>query len=77
MGSASHPVWQTPSIGLRGEVVGMLVGSHQALPVVGPAAEPDARVRRLNRAAAKRYLRSDNLDIGMAMAGSGTVVRFG
>lgn len=55
-----------------GEVVGMLVGSHQALPVIGPAAEPDARVRRLNRAAAKRFVRPDNLDIGMALAASGT-----
>lgn len=55
-----------------GEVVGMLVGSHQALPVVGPAAEPDARVRRLNRAAAKRFVRPDNLDSGMALAASGT-----
>jgi hypothetical protein len=55
-----------------GEVVGMLVGSHQALPVVGPAAEPDARVRRLNHAAAKRFVRPDNLNIGMALAASGT-----
>jgi SAM-dependent methyltransferase len=55
-----------------GEVVGMLVGSHQALPVVGPAAEPDARVRRLNHAAAKRFVRPDNLNIGMALAVSGT-----
>lgn len=55
-----------------GEVVGMLVGSHQALPVLGPAAAPDERVRRLNRAAARRYVRPDNLDAGMALAASGT-----
>jgi SAM-dependent methyltransferase len=55
-----------------GEVVGMLVGSHQALPVVGPAAEPDARVVRLNHEAAKRFVRPDNLDAGMALAASGT-----
>ena len=55
-----------------GELVGMLVGSHQALPVVGPPAAPDSRVQRLNRAAAKRFLRPDNFDIGMALAASGT-----
>ncbi|MGC2413995.1 MAG: class I SAM-dependent methyltransferase [Stellaceae bacterium] len=55
-----------------GEVVGMLVGSHQALPVIGPATEPDDSVRRLNRAAAKRLVRPDNLDTGMALAASGT-----
>ncbi|HVB16897.1 MAG TPA: class I SAM-dependent methyltransferase [Stellaceae bacterium] len=55
-----------------GELVGMLVGSHQALPVVGPPAAPDDRVRRLNRAAAKRFVRPGNLDIGMALAASGT-----
>ena len=55
-----------------GEVVGMLVGSHQALPVIGSASEPDDRVRRLNRAAAKRFVRPDNLDTGMALAASGT-----
>lgn len=55
-----------------GEVVGMLVGSHQALPVIGPATEPDDRVRRLNRAAAKRFVRPDNLDAGIALAASGT-----
>jgi SAM-dependent methyltransferase len=55
-----------------GEVVGMLIGSHQALPVVGPAAEPDAGVVRLNHQAAKRFVRPDNLDAGMALAASGT-----
>ena len=55
-----------------GEVVGMLVGSHQALPVIGPATAPDDSVRRLNRAAAKRLVRPDNLDTGMALAASGT-----
>ena len=55
-----------------GEVVGMLVGSHQALPVVGTATAPDDRARRLNRAAARRFVRPDNFDIGMALAASGT-----
>jgi SAM-dependent methyltransferase len=55
-----------------GEVVGMLVGSHQALPVAGPACPPDQRVQRLNRASARRFVRPDNLDIGMALAASGT-----
>jgi hypothetical protein len=55
-----------------GELVGMLVGSHQALPVMGPATEPDGPVRRLNRTAAKRLVRPDNLDTGMALAASGT-----
>jgi SAM-dependent methyltransferase len=55
-----------------GEVVGMLVGTHQALPVVGPAAEPDGGVRRLNRAAARRFVRPRTLDIAIALAASGT-----
>jgi SAM-dependent methyltransferase len=55
-----------------GEVVGMLVGSHQAFPVIGPATEPDDRVRRLNRVAARRFVRPDNLEAGMALAASGT-----
>jgi SAM-dependent methyltransferase len=55
-----------------GEVVGMLVGTHQAFPVVGPPAEPDAAVRRLNRAAAKRLVRPHNFELGMALAASGT-----
>jgi SAM-dependent methyltransferase len=55
-----------------GEVVGMLVGSHQAFPVIGPATEPDDRVRRVNRATTKRFVRPDNLDAGMALAASGT-----
>lgn len=55
-----------------GEVVGMLVGSHQALPVIGPATEPDDSVRRLNRAVARRLVRPDNIDTGMALAATGT-----
>jgi SAM-dependent methyltransferase len=55
-----------------GEVVGMLVGSHQALPVIGPATGPDKPVRQLNQAAARRFVRPDNLDTGMALAASGT-----
>lgn len=55
-----------------GELVGMLVGSHQALPVSGPPREPDPRVRRLNREAARRLVRPDNLDLGVALATFGT-----
>jgi SAM-dependent methyltransferase len=57
-----------------GELVGMLVGSHQAMRVLGPTpdAGPDARARRLNAAAARRFVRPDNLNHGMALATSGT-----
>jgi SAM-dependent methyltransferase len=55
-----------------GELVGMLVGSHQALPVFGPAAGSCDRAGRLNRAAATYFVRPDNLDLGMALATSGT-----
>jgi SAM-dependent methyltransferase len=58
--------------GNPGEVVGMLVGSEQAMRVLGPAAEPDARVRRLNAAAARRFVRPDNFSTAMALATSGT-----
>lgn len=54
------------------EVVGMLVGSQQAVPVIGPASDPGASVRGLNRAAAKRFVRPDNLDTVMALAAAGT-----
>ncbi len=40
--------------------------------MIGPPSEPDNRVRRLNRAAAKRFIRPDNLDTGMALAAFGT-----
>jgi SAM-dependent methyltransferase len=55
-----------------GEVVGMLVGSHQALPVLGQPTEPDARIRKLNAAAARHFVRPDMLDLGMALAAGGT-----
>jgi hypothetical protein len=55
-----------------GELVGMLVGSHQALPVLGPASAPDQQAQLLNHVAGKRFLRPDNFDIGMALAASGT-----
>jgi SAM-dependent methyltransferase len=54
------------------ELVGMLVGSQQALPASGPAAAPEPCVRQLNHAVARRFVRPDNLDIGMALAASGT-----
>jgi SAM-dependent methyltransferase len=55
-----------------GELVGVLVGSHQAMPVLAPAEEPDVRVLRFNRAAARRFVRPHNLNTGMALAASGT-----
>jgi len=55
-----------------GELVGMLVGSEQALPLLAPPTEPDLRAQRFNRAAAKRFVRSGNLNTGMALATSGT-----
>ena len=55
-----------------GEVVGMLVGTQQAMRVLAPGCEPGPRVRRLNAAAARRFVRSDNLNNSMALATSGT-----
>jgi SAM-dependent methyltransferase len=54
------------------EVVGMLVGSQQAVPVIGAATEPTPTVRGLNRAAARRLVRPENLDTAMAVATAGT-----
>src|ERR1044071_2208893 len=54
------------------EVVGMLVGSQQAVPVIGAATEPTPAVRCLNRAAARRLVRPENLDTAMAVAAAGT-----
>jgi SAM-dependent methyltransferase len=61
-----------PRRGNPGEVVGMLVGSHQALPVLAPPAEPDVRIRRLNHAIAEHFVRPDLLDLAMALGSSGT-----
>jgi SAM-dependent methyltransferase len=58
--------------GNPGEVVGMLVGTQQAMRVLAPAAEPNASVRQLNAAAARRFVRSDNLNNSIALATSGT-----
>jgi len=55
-----------------GELVGMLVGSHQALPVAGPPTDPNERTQRFMQAAARRFARADNLDIAVAVAASGT-----
>jgi hypothetical protein len=55
-----------------GELVGMLVGSNQALPVLPNPADSSDRAFRLNRAAAKYFVHPDMLDLGMALATSGT-----
>jgi len=55
-----------------GELVGILVGTDQALPIIAPPREPDAIVRRFNRAAAARFVRPDNFNTSMALASSGT-----
>jgi hypothetical protein len=55
-----------------GELVGMLVGSEQALPILANPGDPDPRVIRFNRVAAKRFVRQGNLNTGMALAASGT-----
>jgi SAM-dependent methyltransferase len=54
------------------EVVGMLVGTTQALPLLAPPGEPDQRINRFNRLAAKSLVRSGNLNTGSALAASGT-----
>lgn len=53
------------------EIFAMLVGTQQAMPVLGPGREPDARVRGLNRAAADRFTDPDSLDLSVALAASG------
>ena len=55
-----------------GELVGVLVGTNQAMPLLAPPHEPDAAVRRFNSAAARCFVRSDNLNTGMALASSGS-----
>ena len=54
------------------EPVGMLVGTDQTLPLLAPPAEPDQRVNRFNRLAAKYLVRSGNLNSGSAPAASGS-----
>jgi SAM-dependent methyltransferase len=54
------------------EVIGMLVGTEQAIPMLAPPGEPDPRVRRFNQMAASAFVRSENLNTGMALAASGT-----
>jgi SAM-dependent methyltransferase len=58
--------------GSAAEIVGMLVGSNQAMPVLASGAVPDRRARRLNAAAARQFVRADNLTRGMALATSGS-----
>jgi SAM-dependent methyltransferase len=54
------------------ELVGMLVGSEQALPLLAAPGAPDPRITRFNRLAAQRFVRQGNLNTGMALAASGT-----
>jgi hypothetical protein len=54
------------------ELVGMLAGSDQALPILAAPGDPDPRVVRFNQLAAKRFVRQGNLNTGMALAASGT-----
>jgi SAM-dependent methyltransferase len=54
------------------ELVGVLVGSDQALPLRALASAPAASAVRLNRVAARRFVRSDDLGSGMALATTGT-----
>jgi hypothetical protein len=51
-----------------GELIGMLVGTGQALPLSGQPAEPEPQVLRLNALAPRRFARFDNLTSGMALA---------
>jgi SAM-dependent methyltransferase len=56
-----------------GEVVGMLAGSEQALPVFGRAASTGGGpAAQLIAAAARRFVRVDNLGTGMGLPSSGT-----
>jgi SAM-dependent methyltransferase len=55
-----------------GELVGMLVGTGQALPLSGIPAEPEPQALRLNALAARQLARLDNLTSGMALATSGS-----
>jgi SAM-dependent methyltransferase len=54
------------------EIVGMLVGTDQALPVLAPPVDPDGCAVALNRAAARRFVQPDNIGTSMALATSGT-----
>jgi hypothetical protein len=42
------------------------------MPVLASAREPDATVGRFNSAAARHFVRPDNLNTGMALASSGS-----
>jgi SAM-dependent methyltransferase len=57
--------------GSPGEIVGMLVGTRQAMRILAPATEPNASVRRFNEAAARRFVKADNLSNSVALATSG------
>ena len=73
--SGSATCWLFPNLPRRdnpGELVGMLVGTGQALPLSGLPAEPEPQVLRLNALAARQFARLDNLTTSMALATSGT-----
>jgi SAM-dependent methyltransferase len=55
-----------------GEMVGVLVGTGQAMPLLASPREPDTAVRRFNSAAARRFVKPENLNTGMALASTGT-----
>ena len=55
-----------------GELVGVLVGTGQAMPLLASPRESDAHAQRFNSAAARRFVKPDNLNTGMALASSGT-----
>jgi len=50
----------------------VLVGTGQAMPLLASPREPDAHAQRFNSAAARRFVKPDNLNTGMALASSGT-----
>jgi SAM-dependent methyltransferase len=54
------------------EVVGMLVGTDHAMPVLGPPGAPLPQAERLNAVALRRLLRHGHLNTPMALALSGT-----
>jgi SAM-dependent methyltransferase len=54
------------------ELVGMLVGTDQALPMLAPPGAPDPQVTRFNRLAAQRLAHRGNLNSGIALAAFGT-----
>jgi len=54
------------------ELVGMLVGSDQALPMIALPGEPNPTAIQFNHTVAEKFVHSGNLDNGIAIATSGT-----